>query len=110
MVAPGGVNSKPMPRYIIERKIPDVGSLSPDQLRAISQKSCSVLRAMGPEIQWIQSYVTGDTIYCVYLAPDERAIREHAQRGEFPADRISEVFAVIDPSTAEMPARKAAGQ
>jgi hypothetical protein len=90
-----------MPKFVIERDIPEVGKLSPQQLQAVSQKSCSVLREMGPQIQWVQSYVTDDKIYCVYIAPDENAIREHAQRGGFPANRISRIRAVIDPTTAE---------
>ena len=90
-----------MPKFVIERNIPDVGSLSAEQLQAVSQKSCGVLRSMGPQIQWLHSYVTADKIYCIYIAPDERAIREHAERGGFPADRISEVAGVIDPTTAE---------
>lgn len=90
-----------MPKYVIEREIPGAGDLTPEQLRAISQKSCAVLSRMGPQIQWLHSYVTGDKIYCVYLAPDEGAIREHASRGGFPANRISQVRTVIDPTTAE---------
>lgn len=90
-----------MPKYIIERELPGAGKLSPEQLRAISQKSCSVLNTLGPEIQWIESYVTGDRIYCVYRAPNEEMIREHARQGGFPANTISEVMSVIDPSTAE---------
>ena len=90
-----------MPKYIIERELPGAGKLSPEQLRAISQKSCSVLNTLGPEIQWIESYVTGDKIYCVYRAPNEEMIREHARQGGFPANTISEVMTVIDPSTAE---------
>lgn len=90
-----------MPKYVIEREIPDAGKLSPEQLRAISQKSCDVLRELGPQIQWIQSYVTDDKIYCVYIAPNEERVREHAQKGGFPANRISEVRQVIDPTTAE---------
>ncbi len=90
-----------MPKFVIEREIPEVGKLSPEQLQAISQKSCGVLREMGPEIQWIQSYVTDDKIYCVYLAPDEDAVRRHAEQGGFPANRISRVVAMIDPTTAE---------
>jgi len=90
-----------MPKYVIEREIPGAGRLSAAELKAISQKSCGVLSAMGPQIQWVQSYVTGDKIYCVYIAPDERAIREHAQQGGFPANRVSAVMAVIDPTTAE---------
>lgn len=98
-----------MPKYVIERNIPNAGSLSPDQLQAISQKSCGVLRAMGPQIQWVESYVTDDKIYCVYLAPDQLAVREHAERGGFPADRISEVRTIIDPTTAETNAKTLAG-
>ncbi len=90
-----------MPRYVIEREIAGAGSLAPDQLQAISQKSCDVLRNMGPEVQWLQSYVTDDRIYCVYIAPNEDAIREHARLGEFPVNRVSQVRTVIDPTTAE---------
>jgi hypothetical protein len=90
-----------MPKYIIEREIPNAGALTAEQLQGISQKSCSVLHAMGPKIQWLQSYVTGDKVYCVYIAPDEASIREHAEKGGFPANRISEIKTVIDPTTAE---------
>jgi len=90
-----------MPKYLIEREIPGAGSLSKDQLRAISQKSCSVLSRMGPQIQWLQSYVTGDKIYCVYIAPNEQAVLEHAKQGGFPANRVSQVIDIIDPTTAE---------
>jgi hypothetical protein len=90
-----------MPKYLIERELPGAGKLSSDQLKAISQKSCSVLNKLGPQIQWIQSYVTGDKIYCVYRAPNEAMVREHAQQGGFPANKISEITSVIDPSTAE---------
>ncbi|PFH07773.1 uncharacterized protein DUF4242 [Collimonas sp. PA-H2] len=90
-----------MPKYVIEREIPGAGKLSPQELQAISQKSCGVLSKMGPQIQWLQSYVTGDKIYCVYIAPDEAMVREHAQQGGFPANRISEVVSIIDPVTAE---------
>ncbi|PYJ82732.1 MAG: DUF4242 domain-containing protein [Verrucomicrobia bacterium] len=90
-----------MPKYIIEREIPGAGKLSAPELKAISQKSCAVLNKLGPQIQWVQSYVTGDKVYCVYVAPNERLIREHAQQGGFPANRISEVNTVIDPTTAE---------
>ena len=90
-----------MPKYVIERDIPGAGKLSKQELRGISQTSCSVLRQMGPEIQWLHSYVTGDKIYCVYIAPNEKMIREHAQRGGFPANRISEVKTIIDPTTSE---------
>ena len=93
-----------MPKYVIEREIPDVGKLSHEQLQAISQKSCAVLSNLGPQIQWVESYVTDDRIYCVYIAPSEELIREHARQGGFPANRISEVRAVIDPTTAELAA------
>jgi hypothetical protein len=91
-----------MPKYVIERELPDAGNLSDQQLQSISQKSCEVLRQLGPQIQWIQSYVTNDRIYCVYIAPNEEIVREHAQQGGFRADRISEVKHVIDPTTAEV--------
>ena len=90
-----------MPKYVIEREIPGAGNLSSDELQAISQTSCGVLQKMGPQIQWLQSYVTGDKIYCVYIAPNEETIREHARQGGFPANKISEVKSVIDPTTAE---------
>jgi Protein of unknown function (DUF4242) len=90
-----------MPKYVIEREIPGAGQLSSAELRAISQKSCEVLQALGPDIQWVQSYVTGDKIYCVYIAPNEDMVRKHAQEGGFPANRISEIKTVIDPTTAE---------
>jgi len=90
-----------MPKYVIEREIPGAGQLSSAELRAISQKSCEVLQALGPDIQWVQSYVTGDKIYCVYIAPDADLIREHARCGGFPANSISEVRTMIDPTTAE---------
>ena len=90
-----------MPKYVIEREIPEAGKLSAEQLQAISQKSCGVLQNLGPQIQWIESYVTDDRIYCVYIAPNEEMVREHAQKGGFPANRISEVKQVIDPTTAE---------
>jgi len=90
-----------MPKFVIERDIPGAGSLSPEQLQAVSQKSCSVLRELGPQIQWVQSYVTDDKIYCVYIAPDEDTVRQHAQQGGFPANRISQVRSVIDPTTSE---------
>ena len=90
-----------MPKYVIEREIPGAGDLGAEQLQAISQKSCDILRVMGPEIQWVHSYVTGNKIYCIYIAPNEAIIREHAARGGFPANRISEVKTVIDPTTAE---------
>jgi len=90
-----------MPKFVIEREIPGAGDLSPEELRGISQTSCGVLEQMGPRIQWLHSYVTGDKVYCVYIAPNEETIREHAQQGGFPANRISEIKSVIDPTTAE---------
>ncbi len=90
-----------MPKYVIEREIPGAGKMSGEELQAISRASCNVLRAMGPEIQWVESYVTGDKIYCVYIAPNEAVVREHAQRGGFPANKISVVTSIIDPTTAE---------
>lgn len=88
-----------MPKYIIERNIPGASKLSQQDLQSISQKSCSVLNKMGPQIQWIQSYVAGDKIYCVYIAPNEQMVREHAQQGGFPANVVSEVKSIIDPTT-----------
>lgn len=90
-----------MPKFIIERDIPGAGDLTPADLQSISQKSCSVLTEMGPKIQWVQSYVTGDKIYCIYIAPDEKTVREHASKGEFPANSICEIKQIIDPTTAE---------
>ena len=90
-----------MPKYIIEREIPGAGSLTPQDLQAISQKSCNVLTNMGPRIQWLESYVTDDKVYCIYIEPDEAAIRAHAEQGEFPAQRVSRIKSVIDPTTAE---------
>ena len=90
-----------MPKFLIEREIPGAGDLKPEELQAISQKSCGVLRDMGPQIQWVESFVTGDKVYCVYIAPDEAAVREHATRGGFPANRVSEIKRTIDPTTAE---------
>ena len=90
-----------MPKYVVEREIPGAGNLSVDQLHAISQKSCEVLRGLGPQIQWVHSYVTGDKVYCVYIAPNEELIRKHASQGGFPANRIAEVKTVIDPTTSE---------
>ncbi|MFL6332707.1 MAG: DUF4242 domain-containing protein [Pyrinomonadaceae bacterium] len=90
-----------MPKYLIEREIDGAGDLKPEELQAISQKSCGVLKEMGPQIQWVESYVTGDKVYCVYIAPDEAAVREHARRGGFPANRVSEIKRMIDPTTAE---------
>lgn len=90
-----------MPKFVIEREIPGAGNLSTAELQGISQKSCGVLRNLGPQIQWIESYVTDDKVYCVYIAPDEKTVREHAQQGGFPANAVSQVRAVIDPTTAE---------
>jgi hypothetical protein len=90
-----------MPKFVIERDIPEAGSLSSEQLQAISQKSCGVLREMGVQIQWVESYVSDDKVYCIYVAPDEDAVRKHAQRSGFPANRISRIRSVIDPTTAE---------
>ena len=90
-----------MPKYVIEREIPGAGNMSPQELQAVSQKSCSVLQNLGPQIQWLHSYVTPDKIYCVYIAPNEEMIREHASQGGFPANRISEIKTMIDPTTAE---------
>ena len=90
-----------MPKYVIERDLPGAGKLSPQELQAISQKSCGVLRNLGPQIQWVHSYVTPDKIYCIYIAPNEKLIREHANQGGFPANRISEVKTIIDPTTSE---------
>ncbi|HZP05750.1 MAG TPA: DUF4242 domain-containing protein [Terracidiphilus sp.] len=94
-----------MPKFVIEREIPGAGSLTDEQLHAISQKSCSVLRNLGPEIQWQQSYVTADKIYCVYIAPNEAMVREHAAQGGFPANSVARVVRVIDPTTAEATAK-----
>ena len=90
-----------MPKYIIEREVPGAGKLSAEELKGMSQKSCGVLQEMGPQIQWQESYVTDDKVYCIYIAPNEEAVREHAQKGEFPVNSISEVKSVIDPTTAE---------
>jgi cell division inhibitor SulA len=90
-----------MPKYVIEREIPGAGNLSANELQAISQKSCSVLKNLGPQVQWVHSYVTQDKIYCVYIAPDEKSVREHARQGGFPANKVSEVSSIIDPTTAE---------
>ncbi|MBV6448443.1 DUF4242 domain-containing protein [Nitrosomonas sp.] len=90
-----------MPKYIIERAISGAGSLTPQDLQAISQKSCSILNSMEPSIQWLESYVTDDKVYCLYIAPDEAAIRMHAEQGEFPVTRVAQVRSVIDPTTAE---------
>jgi Protein of unknown function (DUF4242) len=90
-----------MPKYVIEREIPDAGKSSPEDLRAAAQKSCAVLQKLGTDIQWVQSYITDDKVYCVYIARDEQLVREHAKLGDFPANRISEVRTIIDPATAE---------
>ncbi|MGC3990940.1 MAG: DUF4242 domain-containing protein [Chthoniobacteraceae bacterium] len=90
-----------MPKYVIEREIPGAGKLSGEELQAISQTSCGVLRQLGPEIQWVQSYVTDDKVYCVYIAPNEELVKEHAAKGGFPANKVSEIKRVIDPTTAE---------
>ena len=90
-----------MPKYVIERELPGAGKLSPQELQAVSQKSCGVLRNLGPTIQWVHSYVTDDKIYCVYIAPNEAMVREHAKQGGFPANRVSEVKRMIDPTSAE---------
>lgn len=90
-----------MPKFVIEREIPGAGALTPEQLQSISQKSCNILNKMGPKIQWLQSYVTDDKIYCIYIAPDEAAIKAHAEQGGFPANKISMVKTVIDPTTGD---------
>jgi hypothetical protein len=90
-----------MPKFVIEREIVGAGKLPKQELQAISQKSCSVLQAMGPKIQWVQSYVTDDKIYCIYVAPDEETVRMHASKGGFPANTVARVRSVIDPTTAE---------
>jgi hypothetical protein len=91
-----------MPKYVIERELPGAGNLSEDELQGVSQTSCNVLQDLGPQIQWVQSFVTDDKIYCVYIAPSEELIRQHAEQGGFPANKISEIKAVIDPTTAEV--------
>jgi len=90
-----------MPKYIIEREIQGAGDLSANDLQQISQKSCCILKEMGPQIQWLESYVTADKVYCVYIAPDEETIRKHAEKGEFPANSIAEIKTMIDPTTGE---------
>lgn len=90
-----------MPKFVIERDIPNAGKLTPQELRGISQKSCGVLKQLGPQIQWVHSYVTDDKIYCVYIAPDAELVKQHAQMGGFPANRVSKVSEVIDPTTSE---------
>ncbi|OFX24086.1 MAG: hypothetical protein A2V77_03365 [Anaeromyxobacter sp. RBG_16_69_14] len=90
-----------MPKYVIEREIPGAGKLTPQDLKSISQKSCSVLNKLGPQIQWVQSYVTGDKVYCIYIAPNKELVLEHARQGGFPANVVAEVKTLIDPTTAE---------
>jgi len=90
-----------MPKYVIEREIPGAGSIPPEDLKAISQKSCGVLAGLGPQVQWVQSYVTDDKIYCIYIAPNKEMVLEHAKQGGFPANSVSEVRTMIDPTTAE---------
>jgi hypothetical protein len=93
-----------MPKFLIEREIPGAGALTRHELMAISQRSCGVLQEMGPQIQWVQSFVTGNKVTCVYIAPNADMVREHARRGGFPADRVEEIVSVLDPTTAEVPA------
>jgi hypothetical protein len=90
-----------MPKFLIEREIPGAGAMSPQQLQSVAEKSCSVLRNLGPQIQWVHSYVTDNKIYCVYIAPNEQMVREHASRGGFPANRVAEIKTTIDPTTSE---------
>ena len=90
-----------MPKYIIERQIPDAGNLNPEDLQGISKTSCNILKKMGPQIQWLESFVTQDKVYCVYIAPDKESIIEHASQGQFPVNQISEIKSIIDPTTAE---------
>ena len=90
-----------MPKFVIEREIPGAGKLTAQELKTISQTSCGVLNMLGPQVQWLQSYVTGDKVYCVYIAPNEDLVREHARQGGFPANRVSQVTSIIDPTTAE---------
>jgi hypothetical protein len=90
-----------MPKFVIERNIPGAGALTPDQLAAISQTSCGVLKSIGPQIQWLESFVTDDKVYCIYVAPDEATVREHARLGQFPANSVQAIRAIIDPTTAE---------
>lgn len=97
-----------MPKYVIEREFPGAGNMSPQELQSVSQKSCAALQNLGPQIQWLESFVTADKLYCVYIAPSEDMIRAHAQQGGFPANRISEIKTVIDPTTAEAKPQTAA--
>jgi hypothetical protein len=101
MRCPSDIQGGCVPKYVIEREIPGLSKLSAAELKAVAQKSCGVLRNMGPGIQWIESFVTADKMYCVYIAPDEATVREHAQQGGFPANSVAEVKAVIDPTTSE---------
>ena len=101
MRSPPHNSRPPMPQYLVERNLPGAGKLTPEQLKAIAQKSNAILTQLGPKIQWVHSYVTGDQIYCVYRAPNPELIQEHAKKGGFPADRILEIGEVIDPTTAE---------
>ena len=96
-----------MPKYVIEREISGAGNLSAAELQGVAQTSCNVLKEMGPQIQWVESYVTGDKVYCVYISPNEDMIREHAKQGGFPANRISEIKTTIDPTTSEEKSRSA---
>lgn len=96
-----GGKENTMPKFVIERDLPGAGRLTPRELQAISQRSCGVLNSLGPQIQWVHSYVTDDKLYCLYIAPDEQTVRKHAEMGGFPANRISEVKAIIDPTSAE---------
>jgi hypothetical protein len=96
-----------VPKFLIERELPGAGNLSPQELQGVAQTSCNVLRELGPQIQWVQSFVTGDKVYCVYIAPSEELIREHASRGGFPANSISEIKSIIDPTTSEVKSQSA---
>lgn len=90
-----------MPKYVIEREIPGLGTWNSSELKAASQTSCGVLNGLGPQIQWLQSYITGNKMYCIYIAPDDEIVREHARQGGFPANSVSEIVTIIDPTTAE---------
>jgi hypothetical protein len=103
------VRGTAMPKFLIEREIVGAGQMTPQQLQSVAEKSCSVLRDLGPQIQWVESYVTDNKIYCVYIAPNEQMVREHARQGGFPANRVSEIRSVIDPTTAENDGKTAAG-
>jgi hypothetical protein len=95
-----------MPKYLIERDVPGAGQMTREELMALSQRSCGVLQELGPQIQWVQSFVTGDRVTCVYIAPDAEMVREHARRGGFPADRVAEIMTILDPTSAEAPAAR----